>query len=258
MENCYERLESFEEEVKEKLKSAEVLHCDETGIRMEGKTGWFHTASTEDFTYYEVDDKRGKAALDRIGILEGYKGTVIHDCLPAYFQYEVLHGLCNAHLLRELKYVWEEMKQNWALEMSELLKGFQKEKSSKGIPDEAGYEERIKAYEAILLKGQEEQPPPVPRLEGQRGRTAQSKSQNLLSRLKRHEDAVLAFMRKEEVPFTNNRAEQDIRMVKVKMKVSGGFRTKEGAKILVIVKNRVDLPPYISNKFRQRTSVTVL
>jgi transposase len=108
LETCYEELAPFEEEVKAKLKEADVLHCDETGIRIEGKTGWLHVASDEDMTYYHVDEKRGKDALDRIGLLPVYEGTVIHDCLPSYFQYGVSHGLCNAHILRELRYIWEE------------------------------------------------------------------------------------------------------------------------------------------------------
>jgi transposase len=236
LETCYENLESFEEEVKEKLKEAEVLHCDETGIRIEGKTGWFHTASTEEYTYYHVDEKRGKEAIDRIGLLPGYEGTAIHDCLNSYFQYDVLHGLCNAHILRELRYVYEEMNQEWAKEMSDLLKKGLEEKEESGIPSASRYEEYKSRYMEIIRKGKEQQPPPTPKVEGQRGREAKSKSLNLLERLERYEEEVLAFLRKEEVPFTNNRAEQDIRMVKVKMKMSGGFRSKEGARMFARIR----------------------
>jgi transposase len=236
LQTCHEKLESFEEEVKEKLKEAEVLHCDETGMRMEGKTGWFHTASTEEYTYYHVDEKRGKEALDRIGLLGGYDGTIIHDCFKSYFQYGVSHGLCNAHILRELRYVNEEMNQEWAGEMSDLLKEGLKEKEESGIPDAAWYEEYKRRYMEILSKGKEEQPPPIPKEEGQRGRGAKTKSLNLIERLERYQEEVLAFLRKEEVPFTNNRAEQDIRMVKTKMKISGGFRSKEGARMFARIR----------------------
>jgi transposase len=241
LQNCSEGLESFEEQVVEELKEAEVLHCDETGIRMEGKTGWLHVASTENLTHYQVDEKRGKAAMDRIGILEGYKGTVIHDCLSSYFQYELSHGLCNAHLLREMKYVSEEMGQRWASEMSELLRKGLMEKTEKGIPDAKGYEEYEKAYIEILAKGRKEQPLSPPKPEGRRGRKKKSTSENLLERMERYREYVLAFLRKEAVPFTNNQAERDIRMVKVKMKVSGGFRTKEGARMFARIRSAISI-----------------
>jgi transposase len=236
LENCYEELESFEEEIKAKLQEAEVLHCDETGCRVKGKTQWMHVGATETETYYHVDEKRGKEALDRMDLLEGHKGTVVHDCLPTYFQYDVSHGICNAHILRELKYVSEEMGQSWAEEMSEHLKSGLNSKEEKGIPDEREYEEYVKKYLEILEIGNEQQPPPPPRPEGKRGREAKSKSQNLIDRLERHRESVLAFLRKEEVPFTNNRAEQDIRMIKVKVKVSGGFRSPKGAQIFARIR----------------------
>jgi transposase-like protein len=240
MQNCSEGLEDFEEEVKEELKKMEVLNCDETGIRMEGKTAWFHVASTEKLTHYHVDEKRGKTAMDHIGILDGFKGTVIHDCLSSYFQYDGLsHGLCNAHILRELKNVSEEMCQAWACEMSELLRRGCKEKAEKGIPDATGYEEYEKAYMEILTRGREQQPPPQPKPEGQRGRRKKSTSENLLERMERYRDYILAFLKKDEVPFTNNQAERDIRMVKVKMKVSGSFRTKEGARIFARIRSAI-------------------
>jgi transposase len=239
LQKCSKGLEGFEEEVIARLKDSEVLHCDETGIRMEGKTGWLHVASTEKETYYHVDEKRGKAAMDRIGILEGYEGTVIHDCLSSYFLYEVSHGLCNAHLLREMKYVSEEMCQTWASEMSELLRRGLKEKEEKGIPDVNVYKEYEKDYMKILMKGREEQPPCPEKQEGQRGRKKKSTSENLLERMERYREYVLAYLKKEEVPFTNNRAERDIRMVKVKMKVSGSFRTKEGARIFARIRSAI-------------------
>jgi transposase len=239
LESCYEGLEPFEEEVKAKLKEAEVLHCDETGIRMEGRTGWLHVASNEDLTCYHVDEKRGKDALDRIDLLPGYEGTVIHDCFSSYFQYDISHGLCNAHILRELRYVWEEMGQPWALELSNLLKEGSSKKEESGIPNAEEYAEYERKYMEILSRGKEQQPPPIPKQEGQRGREAKSKSLNLIERLERHRESVLAYLRKEEVPFTNNQAEQDIRMTKVKMKVSGGFRTKEGACMFARIRSAI-------------------
>ena len=236
LHNCYEELASFEEEIKGKLQEAKVLHCDETGCRVECKTNWLHVAATETETYYHVDEKRCKEALDRMGLLADYKGTAVHDCLNSYFQYDVSHGICNAHILRELKYVSEEMNQSWAEEMAEHLISGLKGKDEKGIPSEQEYEEYEKKYMLILERGNEQQPPALPKLDGKRGREAKSKSQNLINRLECYSDSVLAFLRKEEVPFTNNRAEQAIRMTKVKEKVSGGFRTQKGARVFVRIR----------------------
>ena len=236
LEDCHERLGSFEDEIKAKLQEAEVLHCDETGCRVEGKTNWLHVGATETETYYHIDEKRGKEALDRMGLLAGYEGTAMHDCWSPYFHYDVSHGICNAHILRELKYVNEEMGQSWAEEMSEHLKAGLKSKEENGIPAEQEYEAYEKKYKVILEIGKEQQPQAPPKPKGQKGREAKSKSQNLIDRLERYRESVLAFLRKEEVPFTNNRAEQAIRMTKVKEKVSGGFRTRKGARIFARIR----------------------
>jgi transposase len=236
LQDCNEGLASFEEEIKSKLQEAEVLHCDETGLRVEGKANWLHVAATETETYYHVDEKRGKEALDRIGLLPDYKGTAVHDCLNSYFQYDISHGICNAHILRELKFVSEEMGQDWADEMSEHLRSGLKNKEEKGIPNSQEYAAYEEEYIGILQRGNEQQPPAPPEPEGKRGRAAKSKSQNLINRLEFRRDSVLAFLRKEEVPFTNNRAEQAIRMVKVKEKVSGGFRTRRGAQMFARIR----------------------
>jgi transposase len=239
LESCYEGLESFEEEIKAKLQEAEVLHCDETGCRVEGKTKWLHVGATESETYYHVDEKRGKEALDRMGLLGDYKGTAMHDCWSPYFQYETSHGICNAHILRELKYVSEEMGQPWADEMSDHLKAGLKSKEEKGIPNEEEYEEYEHKYQEILERGKKQQPEAPPKPEGKKGREAKSKSQNLIDRLERYRESVLAFLRKEEVTFTNNRAEQAIRMMKVKEKISGGFRTQKGARIFARIRGAI-------------------
>ena len=236
LQDCYEGLAPFEEEIKAKLQEAEVLHCDETGCRVEGKRNWLHVGATETETYYHVDEKRGKEALDRMGLLDGFQGTAIHDCFSSYFQYEVSHGICNAHILRELKYVSEEMSQTWAEEMSAHLKAGLKSKEEQGIPNEQEYEDYDKKYMEILERGREQQPQAPPKPEGKKGRAAKSKSQNLIDRLDRHHEGVLAFLRKAEVPFTNNRAEQAIRMVKVKEKISGGFRARKGAQMFARIR----------------------
>jgi transposase-like protein len=236
LEGCYESLESFEEDIKAKLQEAQVLHCDETGCRVEGKRNWLHVAATETETYYHVDEKRGKDALDRMGVLAGYKGTVVHDCWSSYFKYDTSHGLCNAHILRELRYVSEGMGQSWAQDMSDHLKAGLKSKYERGIPTEHEYEKYEKEYIEILALGNSQQPQAPPKIADKKGREAKSKSQNLLDRLERHRESALAFLRKEEVPFTNNLAEQAIRMTKVKEKISGGFRSQKGARILARIR----------------------
>jgi len=132
--------------------------------------------------------------------------------------------------------VSEEMGQSWAEEMSEHLKAGLKSKDEKGIPNEHEYEEYEKKYIEILARGNEQQPQAPPKIEGKKGRAAKSKSQNLIDRLERHRESVLAFLRKEEVPFTNNRAEQAIRMTKVKEKISGGFRSQKGARMFARIR----------------------
>ena len=171
-----------------------------------------------------------------MGLLEGYEGTAVHDCWSSYFQYDISHGTCNAHILRELKYVSEEMGQSWAEEMAEHLRAGLKSKEEKGLPNELEYEEYEKKYVDILERGKSQQPEALPKAEGRKGRAAKSKSQNLIDRLERYRESVLAFLRKEEVPFTNNRAEQAIRMTKVKEKISGGFRSRKGARMFARIR----------------------
>ena len=239
LEDCYERLDGFEEEVKAKLQEAQVLHCDETGCRVGSKTNWLHVGATETETYYHVDPKRGNEALDRMGILPDYEGTVVHDCWKPYFQYGASHGICNAHILRELKYVNEEMNQPWAEEMMKHLLSGLKMKNESGIPNEQEYSDYEEEYTRILKRGKFQQPQVPPKHEFRKGREAKSKSENLIDRLERYRENVLMFLRKEEVPFTNNRAERDIRMVKVKAKVSGGFRTQNGARIFARIRGAI-------------------
>lgn len=233
-----ERVRPVQEAVREYLKEREpVTHNDETGLRIEGKTCWLHTVSSEFLTYYGVHACRGREAMDAMGILGFRKMIVMHDCWKPYFTYtDAVHALCNVHLLRELTFIQERYGQAWAENLGDLLLEMKRSTdkargSKKSLPARQieTYEQR---YEEILRSGFRKNPlrKRIGEGEGKRGRVGQSKPRNLLKRMREHKDAVLLFLRDLRVPFDNNQAERDIRMMKVKQKVSGGFRSWEGAR----------------------------
>lgn len=224
LERSYEQTTPLEAATKAYLKGAEVVHFDETGIRVAGKLHWLHTASTGDCTHLFIHEKRGEEALaSEQSVLTDFQGKAVHDCLPAYFKFDVLlHVLCGAHLLRELNGLKEDGRV-WAQDMHEFLLDLYKRPHPMGIEDEIR-----KRYQIILEQADQEEPPPI---KGKRGRPKQSPGCNLLDRLRTHPDGVLAFALQAGVPFTNNQAERDLRPSKVKLKVSGCFRTVKGARI---------------------------
>lgn len=232
-------LEPVEEKTKELLKGSSILHSDETGISCDKMLSWLHVASTSRLTYYLVHEKRGKDAMDDMGILPAYKGRVIHDFWKPYFRYDLAHGMCNAHTIRELIFIYEEYKQKWANEMIGLLLRIKKKTDlcSRGLHPStiAAFENE---YFRILKKGFLKNPR-LPGNEHKRGRKKQSKARNLLSRLETYKNEVLAFMFDIMVPFDNNQAERDLRMVKVQQKISGCFRSKEGAEIYCRVRGYI-------------------
>lgn len=225
------------EAVKGLLRGAQVLHADESGLRVRGTLHWLHVASTERLTSYEVHAKRGHEAMEAAGILDSFRGTLVHDHWKPYFTYdECAHALCNAHHLRELRYVATQYHQGWANDMAALLVEIKAAVAATpapamclALPELLAFETR---YDALLQAGFEANPRAVATAEGipkKRGRPKQSPPVNLLIRLRDFKKQVLAFMADFRVPFDNNQGERDIRMVKVKQKVSGGFRTLEGA-----------------------------
>ena len=226
------------EAVKGMLREAEVLHVDESGLRVTGTLHWLHVACTARLTSYEVHAKRGHEAMEEAGILGAFRGTAVHDHWKPYFTYDACtHALCNAHHLRELRFITEQYRQPWANDLAELL--LEIKAAVEATPEPAmslacwereAFETR---YDHVLQAGFAANPAPVPPLEGavkKRGRAKQPPPVNLLIRLRDFKGQVLAFMSDFRVPFDNNQGERDIRMVKVKQKVSGGFRTLEGAK----------------------------
>jgi transposase len=236
---AYEGLESFGQWAKTQLARSELMHADETGINIGGKRHWLHSASNTSLTWFYPHAKRGLDAMDEIGILPLFKGVLCHDHWKPYYHYECTHALCNAHHLRELERTWEQDHQQWAREMQALLIDNRTAVEDTGgcLPlDEAKRWRR--RYRRLLKKAETECPPPDEnQRKGKRGRLKRSKARNLLERLRDFEPDVLRFMEVESVPFTNNQGENDLRMTKVQQKISGCFRTMEGAKIFCRVRS---------------------
>jgi transposase len=252
--SCFEGLEETEEAIKGGLRQAQVGNFDETGLRVGSKGAWVHVASTAALTHYAVHPKRGSEATEEIGVLPAFGGVAVHEGLSSYRHYErCAHALCNAHHLRELTFVEEEHEQEWAGRMkgllSEIEEAVREEAASGGArltPERLeGFERR---YRELLEAGLEANPPSE-RAPGKRGRLKQSKGKNLVDRLDKHREAVLRFMYDFKVPFDNNQAERDLRMIKVRQKISGCFRTVEGAATFLRIRG------YISTLRKQGENV---
>ena len=235
-ELAYQRLEQTEEQIKEALIIEQVVHVDESGIKVGTESQWLHVACSTLFTYLFVSEKRGgKAHQTAASILSKIKNWAVHDCYSTYFKYNnCRHALCNPHILRELQAHFEQGKL-WAKDLQNFLLELyiKSEKGKKIVPNITSEKEKwlsmCKEFiqvETLLL------PPEAPPKEEQkkkRGRKARGKALSLLDRLVKHCDAVWAFAEYEVVPFSNNQAERDIRPVKTKQKVAGCFRTTQGA-----------------------------
>lgn len=229
----YNALANWELAATEKIMSEFSINVDETSLRVNKKNHWIHVYSAGDITLKFLHKKRGKEAIDNINIIPRYGGTIIHDCWASYLAYSNCgHGLCGSHLTRELTYIVESNSYAWAANMKRLLletcKAVAKSKEKQLIKKE--YANLQKRYRNIITRGKNELPVIPPKTDGKRGRIAKSDAHNLLERLKANERAVLLFARDAHVSFTNNRAERDLRMSKVKQKVSGCFRTEIYAK----------------------------
>lgn len=223
---AFDTLASFEESVLSAVKIAAVKNLDETGFRVAGKTQWLHVASTKTATYYHVSPKRKS-------LLDGLSGTVIHDHWKSYYNLEgVEHALCNQHHLRELKAITEHEKEPWAQAMSRLLRVALRCRhfhEHRAIPV-VRIKRLTNSYNKIIREGlaYHQTLPPLP-CKGKQGRQPRRTGHNLLLRLFHYKQDVLRFLHDPAIPFTNNDAERDLRMMKCKQKISGGFRTDHGA-----------------------------
>jgi transposase len=251
---CDEQVQPALDSIQQGLLASPTVHFDESGTRVEGQLNWLHVAGTRYLTYYAIHPKRGQAGMQAVGILPHFRGRAVHDHWSPYLKFEnCQHAFCNAHHLRELRFIVEQYAQTWAQNMADLLVDMKAEVEA-APPDHAAlppdrladYERR---YDDLLRQGFEANPPPDPPPTLKRGRKKQSPARNLLDRLQQHKTETLAFMRDFRVPFDNNLAERDVRMVKVKQKVSGTFRTRLGADTFCALRS------YISTVRKHRNNV---
>lgn len=233
LKRAHFRLEGTIKAIKAAIRGSPVIHCDETGMYVSGKRLWEHTCGTERFTYYYCHRGRGIEAIKDGGIVPGYQGRVIHDAWPSYFNFDVLNGLCNAHNLRELIFVKEVFKQRWVQKMIDHICYIKKvvdqaKAHGRNGLSQSSLKKYREKYDRIISNGFRVNPEPEYH-EKKRGRKKQSPAKNLLDRLYKYADEIVAFMYDFRVPFDNNLSERDLRMTKVKQKISGCFRSMEGA-----------------------------
>lgn len=253
-QTCYERLEAVEQKIKEQIASALVVNFDETALYCNGQRHWLHVASTSELTAYSYHPKRGAEAMDAMNILPQFHGRAIHDYWKPYFTYSCDHGLCNGHHLRELTFIHEQDQQEWAGQMKALLLDIKDTVESVQLQaerlDDATIRKFERQYRRIIKTGHQENPSPViTNPVKKRGKPKQSPAKNLLDRFEKHPKEILAFMYDFNVPFDNNQGERDIRMTKVKQKISGGFRSAEGAHYFCRIRG------YISTARKQGVNV---
>lgn len=234
-------LSGFSDWLFDKLIDSKVVNFDETGVNIDGKLHWLHNASTPLLTSYFVHEKRGSDAFDAMGILPVFEGKAVHDHWKAYLKYSCGHSLCNAHHIRELTFVYEHYDQKWAQKMIKFLCEVKGEVEKAKIEGKLLEGSRIKwfenKYKRILKEGFKANPPPEPEKVKKRGRKRKGKVLCLLERLRDYQKETLAFMYDHDVPFDNNLAERDIRMVKVQQKISGLFRSFTGAEQFCIIRS---------------------
>ena len=250
------RLKPIVKNIRDKIAAADVGHFDETGFYIGGTRHWLHSSSTDGLTYYFPHRSRGRKATEEAGILSSFRGTAVHDNWATYWLYQACkHGLCNAHHLRNLTAIEEIEQQHWATHIKALLRSAKhlvevaKESGLDALPA-AKIEQVERIYDKLvklaLLKNQ---PPEGGWPTGKRGRPKKTKPRNLAERFQKRRTAVLAFVYDFKVPFDNNLAERDIRMLKVQQKISGCFRSQQGAKDFCIIRS------YISSMRKQEYNI---
>ena len=241
-QECARRLKETVDQIPKEVATAAVVHFDETGLRVQGKLAWLHNASTTQTTFYQVHPRRGAQAIEAMGVLGNFRGVAVHDGWASYAGYGERHGLCNAHHLRELTFLWEECRQRWALALARELRRW------KRLVDRAKQQgrDRLAAatvrkieyrYERLVHMGMRANPPPSPPERPRRGRKKKGKARCLVDRLWDNRAHVLRFVHDFRVPFDDNVAERDLRMMKLQQKISGTFRSWEGAEAFAAVRS---------------------
>ena len=249
-EVCVTRLEGYGQEIKKQLLQSRILHADETGIRLNGKISWMHVISNKNISYFAHHLNRGRQAMDDIGLLALYKGTLIHDRFSSYFGYGCEHSLCNAHILRDLIYVEEAFNATWAKQIKALLLDAKKTKAKNPNLKISYYSKVFSKYVSLI----------GPVIKNYDRTYKKTDEQRLAFALEKHKYLVLKFIKKPEIPFDNNQAERDLRMIKVKQKVSGCFRAQTHAGyfacirgyITTLKKNKENVLENIRNAFLEK------
>ena len=242
----YDSLDKFEDAIKEQLIKAEVLHTDESGLRLKGKINWVHVASTSSITHYAIHKKRGAIATNEIGILPNFKGTMIHDHWKPYYTFtNCTHAECNAHNMRILKGIHENFGHVWATSMGSLLIDIKREVDSlksKGVTfmPESDIKAYDKKYKTIIAQGKiEDAEKSSVILSTKTGKPAKSDALKLLRKLEEYDVETLSYMYDFNIPFDNNLAERDIRMVKLRQKISGCFRSDDGGSLFCRIRSYI-------------------
>ena len=247
---CYDNLEQYETEIKKLLLQSPVLHADETGINHNGKQNWMHVLSNDQISFFGHHLKRGKQAIDDFNIIPLYNGNLVHDRFSSYFSYHCQHSLCNAHILRELIYIEQVYDSSWAKSMKKLFIRANKKKKK-------GKKYTAKYYARILYKYQQLIKPIIDNYNEVFNKT---KEEKLAFALEKHKELLLKFIKQQEVPFDNNQAERDLRMIKVKQKISGCFKSENHLKyfarirgyITTLKKNQQNVLENIQNSFDKK------
>lgn len=243
--HTFEQLADFEHNLELFLCAATLAGFDETGLRVVAKLHWLHSCSTQHCVHYQVHEKRGSQAMDDIGILPQFQGIAVHDFWKSYYQYACKHGLCNAHILRELIFIKERFEQDWAQQLIDLLLNMKQARQraidqNKSQLSQQTLRKYRKRYENIVQIGIQQNPlSNAPPQKAKRGRKPKSKPRNLLERLDKYADDILRFFYDFTVPFDNNFSERDLRMMKVKLKISGCFRSLNGAKYFARIRSYI-------------------
>lgn len=240
----YEALEDFEAGLKRAIGQSKWLGADETGVRIAGKTSWLHTLSTSSHTLFQMHPNRGRKAMDACGVLPSYEGRLVHDRYASYTCYPARHALCNAHLLRDLESVIEQTRESWAKKLQRLLLQLKKvvaAQKARGSPQLTDHRLQTfrKRYDKYVDIGLAHHPIPE-QVPGKKGRKKKGFTRNLLEDLRDQAEAVLRFAYDFYVPFDNNQAERDLRMSKIKIKVSGCFRSWMGAHAFARIRSYVN------------------
>ena len=246
-EQCSHEVEKPLQQIEQGLLKGKVMNVDETSARCDGKTSWLHSASNLQFTLYFFHLKRGNEAMNAMGILPFYSGTIVHDRWFSYYKYDCTHALCNAHLLRDLKFMHEEMNRKWAEKLKLILQKANERKNSGIITRH--FITRVRNGIKDIITNALRKEPRQENIKGKRGRKLKGKAICLLEVFRDRIDEVLLFLERDDVPFDNNLAERDLRMMKLKQKISGCFRTEKGVEMFCRIRS------YISTVKKQNKNV---